>query len=171
MYWFFPFSQGSLLKDLHPGVNYSNMLRAAFFTNVFCTAFMCLELEFVIFWRKDLGAKPAHKMLVKLSPGCQKNQGKYNSLCLFSLSLRHRRLVSNPWTWDNESIVLPLSYAAAIKGSNPTVLMTLLFSLTIRIRWRPTREASPRLSIRLSDRSSWSQRRTLFSFIAGEVNK
>jgi hypothetical protein len=39
-----------------------------FRTNIFCAAFMCLQLEFVIFWRKDFGAKAAHKMLVKLTP-------------------------------------------------------------------------------------------------------
>jgi hypothetical protein len=36
---------------------------------VFCAAFMCLQVGFVIFWRKDFGAKAAHKMLVKLTPG------------------------------------------------------------------------------------------------------
>ncbi len=35
---------------------------------VFCAAFMCLQFGFVIFWRKDFGAKAAHKMLVKLTP-------------------------------------------------------------------------------------------------------
>jgi hypothetical protein len=30
---------------------------------------MCLQFGFVIFWQKDLGAKAAHKMLVKLTPG------------------------------------------------------------------------------------------------------
>jgi hypothetical protein len=30
---------------------------------------MCLKFEFVIFWQKDFGAKAAHKMLVKLTPG------------------------------------------------------------------------------------------------------
>jgi hypothetical protein len=29
---------------------------------------MCLQFGFVIFWWKDLGAKAAHKMLVKLIP-------------------------------------------------------------------------------------------------------
>ncbi len=32
---------------------------------------MCLQFGFVIFWRKDFGAKPANKMLVKLTPGPQ----------------------------------------------------------------------------------------------------
>jgi len=39
-----------------------------FCTKVFCTAFMFLQFGFVIFWRKDLGAKAAYKMLVKLTP-------------------------------------------------------------------------------------------------------
>jgi hypothetical protein len=28
-----------------------------------------LQFGFVIFWQKDFGAKAAHKMLVKLTPG------------------------------------------------------------------------------------------------------
>ena len=35
-----------------------------FCTKVFCAAFLCLQLVFVIFWWKDFGAKAAHKMLV-----------------------------------------------------------------------------------------------------------
>jgi hypothetical protein len=30
---------------------------------------MGLQFGFVIFWQKDFGAKAAHKMLVKLTPG------------------------------------------------------------------------------------------------------
>jgi hypothetical protein len=45
-----------------------------FCTKVFCAAFMCLQFEFVIFWRKDLGTKAAHKMLVKLTPGRQRKR-------------------------------------------------------------------------------------------------
>ncbi len=41
---------------------------------------MCLQLGFVIFWRKDFGAKAAHKMLVKLTPvRVLKNQNKFCS--------------------------------------------------------------------------------------------
>ena len=38
-----------------------------FCTKVFCAAFMCLQFGFVIFWQKEIGAKTAHKMLVKLT--------------------------------------------------------------------------------------------------------
>jgi hypothetical protein len=40
-----------------------------FHTKVLCSASMCLQFGFVIFWRKDFGAKAAQKMLVKLTPG------------------------------------------------------------------------------------------------------
>ena len=41
-----------------------------FCMKVFCTAIMSgLQFGFVIFWQKDFGAKAAHKMLVKLTPG------------------------------------------------------------------------------------------------------
>ncbi len=36
---------------------------------------MCLQFGFVIFWRKDLGTKAAHKMLMKLTPGGSICQG------------------------------------------------------------------------------------------------
>ncbi len=53
---------------IRPGVNFTNILRAAFCTKEFCTAFLCtLELGFVIFWLVKIGAKAAHKMLVKLT--------------------------------------------------------------------------------------------------------
>ena len=34
---------------------------------MFCAALMCLMFEFIIFCRKEIGAKAACKMLVKLS--------------------------------------------------------------------------------------------------------
>ena len=37
-----------------------------FRTQVFCAAFLCLQLRFVFFRRKEIGAKAARKMLVKL---------------------------------------------------------------------------------------------------------
>jgi len=38
-------------------------------TKVFCAAFMFLRLGFVIYWKKEIGEKPARKMLLKLSQG------------------------------------------------------------------------------------------------------
>jgi hypothetical protein len=35
---------------------------------VFCAAFMCLQLGFVISCKKKFGAKAAHKLLIKLTP-------------------------------------------------------------------------------------------------------
>ncbi len=48
-----------------PPIFYGQLFR----TKVFCVAFICLQFEFVFFWRKDFGAKAALKMLVKLTPG------------------------------------------------------------------------------------------------------
>jgi hypothetical protein len=39
-----------------------------FHTKILYAAFMSLQFGFLIFWRKDFGAKAAHKMLVKLTP-------------------------------------------------------------------------------------------------------
>ena len=52
-----------------PGVNFTNILQAAFRMKVFYTAIMCLQFGFVIFRQKDFGAKAALKMLVKFTPG------------------------------------------------------------------------------------------------------
>jgi hypothetical protein len=54
---------------LFSGVNFTNILRAAFSFKSFCAAFMFLQFGFVIFWQKDFGTKSDHKMLVKLTPG------------------------------------------------------------------------------------------------------
>jgi hypothetical protein len=41
---------------------------------------MCLQFGFVFFWQKAFGAKAAHKMLVKLTPG-QNLDPVFNSIC------------------------------------------------------------------------------------------
>ena len=43
-----------------------------FCTKVLNTAFLCLQLGFVIFWPKKISAKAARKMLVKLTQGRNK---------------------------------------------------------------------------------------------------
>jgi hypothetical protein len=48
-----------MLVKLTTGVN---------FTNIICAAFSYLDLRFVLFWRKNIGAKAACIMLVKLTP-------------------------------------------------------------------------------------------------------
>jgi hypothetical protein len=50
-------------------VNFINIIQAAFsYQSSLCTVYV-LQFGFVIFWQKDFGAKAAHKMLVKLTPG------------------------------------------------------------------------------------------------------
>jgi hypothetical protein len=50
------------------GVNFTNILRAAFLYESFLRSFYVLTIWVCIFWQKDFGAKAAHKMLVKLTP-------------------------------------------------------------------------------------------------------
>jgi len=40
-----------------------------FHTKAVFEAFMCLQIEFVNFWQKEIFAKASHKMLVKLAKG------------------------------------------------------------------------------------------------------
>jgi len=40
-------------------------------TKVICKAFMYLQFGFVICWQKEIGAKAARKMLVKLTAGVE----------------------------------------------------------------------------------------------------
>ncbi len=51
------------------GVNFSKILCATFCTKVFFAAFLELQFGFVIFWHKNIGAKAAYKMLMKLTTG------------------------------------------------------------------------------------------------------
>ncbi len=60
---FYILSSGILIvaiKPVLPGVNFTNILRAAFCKKVFCAAFMCSQFGLVMFWHKDFGAKAAH---------------------------------------------------------------------------------------------------------------
>jgi hypothetical protein len=56
-------------KSIGMTVNFTNILCAAFSYQSSFAAFMSLQFGFLIFWRKDFGAKAALKMLVKLTPG------------------------------------------------------------------------------------------------------
>jgi hypothetical protein len=46
------------------GVNFTNIIRAAFSYKSFA---LSLDLRFVLFWRKNIGAKAVRNMLVKLT--------------------------------------------------------------------------------------------------------
>jgi hypothetical protein len=73
---------------LPPGVNFTIFYEQLFQTNVFCAAFMCLQFGFVICCQKDFGAKAAHKMLVKLTPGVNVIKLFLSLICGFSLQAR-----------------------------------------------------------------------------------
>ncbi len=63
----------ALNKNSLPGVNFTNILRAAFSYESFSPSFFVLRFKVCTFWRKNIGAKAASNMLVKLTPGWQKN--------------------------------------------------------------------------------------------------
>jgi hypothetical protein len=48
---------------------------------------MYLKFGFVIFWQKDFGAKAAHKMLVKLTPGGKNSILYLNVVHFFNTSV------------------------------------------------------------------------------------
>ena len=50
-----------------PGVDFTKILRAAFSYESLLSSFLYLRLRFVFFWRKEIGVKAAHRMLVKLT--------------------------------------------------------------------------------------------------------
>ena len=51
------------------GASFTNILRAAFSYESVLSSFSVLTFRFVIFWRKEIGANAARKMLVKLTHG------------------------------------------------------------------------------------------------------
>jgi hypothetical protein len=57
---------------------------------------MCLQFGFLIFWQKDFGAKAAHKMLVKLTPGGSLDP-RFVLQHLFCEKLQNCQLLKNRW--------------------------------------------------------------------------
>jgi hypothetical protein len=64
------------------GLNFTNVLRAAFTHGSCARRFLCLSYRFVLYWRKTVGAKAARRTLVKLIPGHLSRQAaKEGKLC------------------------------------------------------------------------------------------
>jgi hypothetical protein len=68
-------------KDL--GVNFTNILHAAFLHVSFGSTFLCLRFRFVLYWCKTVGAKAASRTLMKLSPGFPKEFEMQRNLLVF----------------------------------------------------------------------------------------
>ncbi len=64
-------NQDDPFKMLRLAINFTNIIRAAFSYESFARSFFVLRfvLRFVLFWRKNIGAKAACNMLVKLTLG------------------------------------------------------------------------------------------------------
>ena len=78
-------------------------------TEVLWAAFMCLQFGFVIFWRKEMRAKAAHKMLVKVTAGvCFTNKAQ----CTGTHSIWHKGCVLIlPIALDSTCVHTTRSYA------------------------------------------------------------
>jgi len=69
--------EGGLFEDVHQGVNFTNILRTAFFIpKCFAQLFCTHSFAFVIFYGKNIDAKAARKMLVKLTKGQHRHEGR-----------------------------------------------------------------------------------------------
>jgi hypothetical protein len=55
-------------REWRPGVNFTNVLNAAFMHVSCAPSFLCLHFMFVLYRRKTVGAKVACRMLVKFTP-------------------------------------------------------------------------------------------------------
>jgi len=86
-------------------VNFTNILRAAFHTKVLCAAFMCLQFGFVIFWWKDFGAKAAHKMLVKLSPGGKNTLASSKDFSHYIRDVKHSSLFTHKAQFTTQKVL------------------------------------------------------------------
>ncbi len=73
---------------------------------------MCLKFGFVIFWQNDFGAKSAHKMLVKLTPG--------------SCTIKHSEHVEN-------GHILFLLLSIALIGLENTLAYCILCPFSVRM--------------------------------------
>ncbi len=84
-----------MLMKLTAGINFENILQAAFYTEVFSAAFLYLHFSFVIFWWTNIGAKAAHKMLAKLPPGVN-----FINILRTALTLIDPKSVKRNWKLD-----------------------------------------------------------------------
>ena len=70
-----------------------------FHTNVFCSAFLCLQFGCVIFWWKEISTKNACKLLVKLTSGsnCKVREGG-------TIDIVQVDYVNFHWDWERKKI-------------------------------------------------------------------
>jgi len=69
------------MVDWLPGVNFINILHWNFLYKIVLWRFSLLQFGFVVFWHKNIGAKAARKMLMKLTTG-HTTSCVYSSACV-----------------------------------------------------------------------------------------
>ncbi len=93
-------------------------------------AFLCLRFRFVLYWRKTVGAKAAHRTLVKLTPGL-KYQTKMNRL-LGKTSIELLRSVETSRISFDRNIEQKMHFLLMTKMKNILLFVSTL-SLTTKI--------------------------------------
>ncbi len=97
-----------------------------FHTKVLYAAYMCLQFGFLIFWRKDFGAKAAHKMLVKLTPVGDYNRKFWTRTYCTIIRVKVNKLLKYEWKVLHHFIM-----PRAMNSFNSTqALMSLAFLIT-----------------------------------------
>ena len=91
-----------------------------FRTKLFWAAFLYLRLRFVFFWRKDISAKAACKMLVKLTTRCRGTRK-----CYSSITLTHRFNLGSNFSISYSWIGIPPSSTGAFHFSLQPSAVTL----------------------------------------------
>jgi len=62
--------EGKKFYNIGPRCQFHQYFMSSFFVRkIYGAAFTCFQFGFAIYWQNDFGAKAAHKMLVKLTPG------------------------------------------------------------------------------------------------------
>jgi hypothetical protein len=97
-----------------PGVNFTNILWAAFSYKGFLRSFYVVTIWVRNFWRNVFGAKAAHEMLVKLTPGkASQDQSSRKFYCTFpglessilsGRSNKKKGMISQVYQWSKRGI-------------------------------------------------------------------
>ncbi len=105
------------------GVNFTNVLRAAFMYVSCARSFLCLHFSFVLYWRKPTVAKAAPRTLMKLSPDDWRFAANIFAMLHFQFETRAGITEDLPFT----SFIRPPPF-----HSSPLFLHLLLFCCRIK---------------------------------------
>jgi len=128
-----------------------------FYMKVFCTAFLCLQFGFAIFWHNEIGAKATHKILMQLTTGVnftnifsgsfqapksQKHKKTVTSSdCFCTFVIFVCKFIKHWWNWQLQGSISPTCQLAAFALADPKstkrqshhqIVFALLWSLCVK---------------------------------------